>query len=100
MCSEMCIWCVFHTVEDVKKTRKTTRRPPPSGLRGGTTLSAQQPALLYCRPTVLLSAANEEQRGELRSVGRDVLALMIEGERRETIHVAIDAIDHLVILGR
>jgi hypothetical protein len=52
------------------------------------------------RPTVLLSAANEEQRGELRSVGRDVLALMIEGERRETIHVAIDAIDHLVILGR
>jgi hypothetical protein len=52
------------------------------------------------RPTVLLSAANEEHRGNLRSVGRDVLALMIEGERRETIHVAIDAIDHLVILGR
>jgi len=52
------------------------------------------------RPTVLISTAGEEFRGELRSVGVDVVSVAIESEHRDVIHVAMAAINHLVLLAR
>ncbi|MEM7142791.1 MAG: hypothetical protein AAF548_17340 [Actinomycetota bacterium] len=53
------------------------------------------------RPEVLVSAGGEEIRGDLRSAGRDVLAVELDtGERREIVSVATHAIDHLVIIRR
>ncbi len=49
-------------------------------------------------PRVLASAGGDEIRGELRSVGFDVAAIVLDGSRRETAHVAIGALDHLIVL--
>ena len=49
-------------------------------------------------PRVLASAGGDEIRGELRSVGFDVAAILLDGTRRETAHVAIAALDHLIVL--
>ena len=52
------------------------------------------------RPRVQIATGGEELIGELRSAGYNVLALRLETPRRDTVHVAIDVIDHLVILSR
>ncbi len=50
------------------------------------------------RPSVLVAAGNEAVRGELHSAGSDVITVLINGPQRSTVHVAIDAIDHIVVL--
>lgn len=52
------------------------------------------------RPLVQIRAGDERLRGELRSAGVDVVSLVLDGPGRQTVHVASDAIDHLVILQR
>lgn len=45
------------------------------------------------RPRVLVITASADHfAGELRSVGRDVLALRIDGDRKATIYVPLDAV--------
>ncbi len=50
------------------------------------------------RPTVLVAAGNEAARGALQSVGTDVITVLINGPQRSSVHVALAAIDHIVIL--
>lgn len=50
------------------------------------------------RPSVLVAAGNEAVRGTLQSVGTDVLAVLVNGPHRSISHVALGAIDHIVIL--
>ena len=52
------------------------------------------------RPRVQIATGGEELVGELRSAGYNVLMLRLDNPRRDTVHVAIDVIDHLVILSR
>ena len=52
------------------------------------------------RPLVLVAVAADEIRGELRSAGTDVIAVATASATRDVVHVAIDAIDNLVLLGR
>ncbi len=52
------------------------------------------------RPEVVVSVGASQIRGELRSAGADVVAVSLDGPRREVVHVAVAAIDHLVIVGR
>lgn len=52
------------------------------------------------RPRVLLATGGEELTGELRSAGYNVMTIQLDGSRRDTVHAAIDVIDHLVILSR
>lgn len=51
------------------------------------------------RPDVIVAAA-EDIRGELLSVGADVVTIGLDGARRDRVHVRMGAIDHLVVLGR
>lgn len=50
------------------------------------------------RPPVLAAAGNESARGNLRAVGSDFIAVSTNDPLRATIHVAVSAIDHLVVL--
>lgn len=50
------------------------------------------------RPLVLVAIGDQELRGELRSVGLDVVALATAATNREIVHIALDAIDQLVLL--
>jgi hypothetical protein len=52
------------------------------------------------RPRVQIATGGEELTGELRSAGYNVLALRLDNPRRATVHIAINVIDHLVILSR
>lgn len=52
------------------------------------------------RPTVVAAVGNEEIRGELKSAGFDVTAIELDGPRRELVHIAVAALDHVVILRR
>lgn len=49
-------------------------------------------------PTVKVVAGGDAIRGDLRSVGQDLLAVEVSSERREVAHVALHAIDHLILL--
>jgi len=50
------------------------------------------------RPPVLAAAGNEGARGTLESVAADFITVSTNDPRRSTIHVALAAIDHLVVL--
>ena len=50
------------------------------------------------RPLVLIALGVGEIRGELRSAGSDVIALSTTSAGRDVVHVALGAIDHLVLL--
>jgi len=50
------------------------------------------------RPPVLAAAGNEGARGTLESVAADFITVSTNDPRRATIHVALAAIDHLVVL--
>jgi hypothetical protein len=50
------------------------------------------------RPLVLIAVGDDEIRGELRSAGTDVLAVTTASVGRNVVHVALDAVDHLVLL--
>ena len=52
------------------------------------------------RPSVLVAAAGDEIRGDLHAAGRDVVSVAVSGQGREVVHVAQEAIDHLVVLRR
>lgn len=51
-------------------------------------------------PTVMAMAGSEELRGELRSAGIDVLSVVLEGPRRDVVHIHVSAVDHIAILVR
>ena len=52
------------------------------------------------QPGTVVVAGRDEFRGQLRSVGIDVLSVAVEGPRRDVVHVCLAAVDHLVILNR
>ena len=52
------------------------------------------------RPMVVAAVGSEEIRGELRSAGFDVVAVALDGPRRDLIHISMATLDHLVILSR
>ncbi|MEQ8839434.1 MAG: hypothetical protein RIB98_00485 [Acidimicrobiales bacterium] len=49
------------------------------------------------RPPVLVSVAGDELRGDLHSAGTDVIALRLDAVPPSIVHVAIAALDHLVL---
>lgn len=51
-------------------------------------------------PAIIVLAGRDEFRGRLRSVGIDVMSIVVEGPRRDVVHVNVVAVDHLVILTR
>lgn len=76
---------------------------PPSGDRPISVAVLFPEALVELaadRPLVLVAVAHGEIRGELRSAGTDVIAVATASATRDVVHVAIDAIDNLVLLGR
>ncbi|MEO0494190.1 MAG: hypothetical protein AAF081_12320, partial [Actinomycetota bacterium] len=52
------------------------------------------------RPDVIVGVGGESHRGELRTVSPDVVTLALGGDRRDPVHAALAAIDHLVVLHR
>jgi hypothetical protein len=52
------------------------------------------------RPLVMASVRGEEVRGELSSSGRDVITVTLASSARDRVHIAVDALDHLVLLTR
>jgi hypothetical protein len=50
------------------------------------------------RPLVFVAAGDDEFRGELRSAGTDVIAVTTASVDRDVVHVALGAVDHLVLL--
>ena len=52
------------------------------------------------RPECIVAVGTEQLRGDLRSVSPDVAVLALDGDRRDLVHAAVDAIDHLVVLRR
>ncbi len=50
------------------------------------------------RPSVLVAAGNEAVRGELQTVGSDILTVLVNGPQRASVHVTFAAIDHMVVL--
>ncbi|MEM8705303.1 MAG: hypothetical protein AAGE98_02520 [Actinomycetota bacterium] len=52
------------------------------------------------RPEVIVGVAGESHRGDLRTVSTDVVTLALGGDRRDTVHLALGAIDHVVVLRR
>lgn len=49
-------------------------------------------------PAIRAVVGGTEVRGTLRSAGFDVAAVQLDGDRRDVVHLAVDAIDHLVVL--
>lgn len=52
------------------------------------------------RPEVIIGIAGESHRGDLRTVSTDVVSLALGGDRRDTVHLALGAIDHMIVLRR
>lgn len=52
------------------------------------------------RPEVIVGTAGEQFRGDLRSVSPDVAVLALDGDRRDLVHIALRAIDHVIVLRR
>ncbi len=52
------------------------------------------------RPRIRVATGSEEVTGELRSAGYNVMTIHLDNARRDSVHIAIDVIDHLVILLR
>lgn len=52
------------------------------------------------RPDVIIATNGEDVRGELLTVGADVVTLALDGARRDRVHVRLAAIDHVAVLSR
>jgi hypothetical protein len=85
----------------------TVRSPPGAGAPVGdrplelaVMLAEALVELSADRPLVLIAAAGEEIRGELSSAGTDVVTVTTASTHRDVVHVAVGAIDNLVLLGR
>ena len=52
------------------------------------------------RPECIVSVGAEQLRGDLRSVSPDVIVLALDGDRRDLVHAAVAAIDHVIVLRR
>ena len=70
----------------------------PVGIR--LALGAALMELAADRPDVIVATAGDDIRGEMVSVGADVITVAVDGPRRDQLHVRLGAIDHLVMLSR
>ena len=52
------------------------------------------------RPDVFVATAGEDVRGEMRSVGADVMTVVLDNPGRDRVHVRLGAIVHLTVLRR
>ena len=52
------------------------------------------------RPDVLVATAGDDLRGEIRSVGADVVTMVLDNPGRDRVHVRLGAIVHLTVLRR
>lgn len=50
------------------------------------------------RPSVVVSVAGEEFRGDLFRAGRDVVTVALPNRHREVVSIAMAAIDHVIVL--
>lgn len=85
----------------VATVRGAPGEPAPTGDRSGMLALVLGEALLELaadRPTVMVSAGDADLRGELISAGLDVVAIALSPSRRDVVHVALEAIDHLTVL--
>lgn len=71
---------------------------PDRPLRFDLTMAHALAELAVDRPPVLAAAGNEAARGTLQSVAVDFITVSTNDPRRTSIHVAMAAIDHLVVL--
>jgi len=83
--------------------RSAPGEPPVVGDRPASLVIALAEVLVELaadRPLVVISAGGEEVRGELRSAGIDVVAVNIASTRHDVVHIAVESIDHVVLLDR
>ncbi len=52
------------------------------------------------RPDVIVATGGEDIRGEMFSVGADMVTIAIDRARRNRLHIRLGGIDHLVVLAR
>ena len=52
------------------------------------------------RPECIVAVGGDQLRGDVRSVSPDVVVLALDGDRRDLVHAAVAAIDHVVVLRR
>ena len=92
---------VLVPVVAIATVRSAPGDPPPVGDRPVALVVTLTDALVELaagRPTVVAAVAGEETRGVLHRAGRDVIAIE-SGERRDVVTFAVDALDHLTIVG-
>lgn len=92
----------FVPVDRLAVVRTTPGAPPPVGDRPvgfALTFGSALLELAPDRPSVVVSAG-DDIRGSLVAVGRDVVTLALDGDRRDHVHVRLGAIDHFVLLDR
>ena len=63
------------------------------------TLGTALAELAAGRPDVIVGAPGEKVRGELQSVGADMVTVALDRARRDRVHIHLPTIDHVVILG-
>lgn len=52
------------------------------------------------RPDCIVAVGAEQLHGELRAASPELVALALDGDRRELVHVSVAAIDHVIALQR
>ena len=50
------------------------------------------------RPEAVVAVGGEQLRGDIRSASLEVAVLALDGDRRQLVHVAVAAIDHVIIV--
>lgn len=81
----------------------TVRSPADAGLddralTGVVDLAAMLTELAADRPGVVVRAGGDDTGGDLVAGGRDVITVRTSGADGSTVHIALAAIDHLVVL--
>jgi len=94
---------VFVPLRSLALVRSAPDAQPVVGARHVTIMVVLAEALVDMaaeRALVRISTAGEEVRGELRGAGLDVVAVATDAARASLVHIATDAIDHVVLLSR
>ena len=94
---------VFVPMERLAVVRPAPGDALPTGDRPAgitLTLGAALMELAADRPDVIAATAGEHIRGDMVSVGADLLTIATDGARRDRLHLRLAAIDHLVVLSR
>ncbi len=94
---------VFVPVERLAVVRPAPGDGLPTGNRLAgisLTLGSALMELATERPDVIVATGGEDIRGEMFSVGADMVTIAIDRARRNRLHIRLGGIDHLVVLAR